>query len=362
MVYIGEKGSRFTETDDLKAAVDETQTIFAGKLRRYHGQGIKQLLDIPTLLKNIRDAFFTTIGIVQSIRLLKRLRPSVVFIRGGFVGVPVGLAAAWLKIPYITHDSDALPSLANRLVARWAVAHAVAMPKETYKYPAGKTFQVGVPISRNFVRVNDRLQAQYRQELELEQAGQVIFVTGGGLGAVRLNNAIGMAAPALLERFPGLHLLHVVGRGNELRMHEYYGLLDEEARSRVRVMPFVKDLYRYSGAADVVVTRGGATALAEFAAQGKACVIVPNPMLTGGHQLKNAQTLADMGAARVVDERSLITDAGELTAVLENLLKDQKQRQQLGAKLRKLARPDSDEELARLIMDQAAAASKGNEG
>src|SRR5207253_4160634 len=122
-------------------------------------RGWKNLIDIPMMLKNLRDAFRVVIGMWQSYRLLKKLKPSVIFIKGGFVGVPVGLAAAKRKIPYVTHDSDVLPGLANHIIARWASAHAVAMPKQLYHYPQDKTYTVGVPVSGEYREVTYHLQS-----------------------------------------------------------------------------------------------------------------------------------------------------------------------------------------------------------
>src|SRR5579862_7870303 len=150
IIYVGQRGDKLADIPAHDHNIDEVHTVRAGKFRRYHGEGIKQVLDVQTVLKNVRDAGRVVRGLDESRRLLKRLKPDLVFIKGGFVGVPVGLAAAQLHIPFITHDSDAVPGLANRIIARWATAHAVALPKELYNYPADKTFTVGVPISSDF--------------------------------------------------------------------------------------------------------------------------------------------------------------------------------------------------------------------
>src|SRR5690606_12676531 len=127
----------------------------------------------------------------------RKHRPDALFVKGGFVGVPLGLAAAMLKIPYITHDSDAVPGLANRLIARWAKAHAVAMPKEAYGYPANKTFHVGTPIASVYEPVTADRQARYKKSFGLPKTAKVLLVTGGGLGAKRLNVAVAKVAKTL---------------------------------------------------------------------------------------------------------------------------------------------------------------------
>jgi UDP-N-acetylglucosamine--N-acetylmuramyl-(pentapeptide) pyrophosphoryl-undecaprenol N-acetylglucosamine transferase len=325
--------------------------VQAGKFRRYHGEGLKQVLDVKTMGLNMRDAFRVLRGYWQSYKLLKMLQPDCVFIKGGFVGVPVGLAAAQLHIPYITHDSDAIPGLANRIIAKWATLHTVALPKEVYHYPAEKTRTVGVPVHANYQPVDAAAQAAYKHDLKLEQFSQVVLITGGGLGARRLNDAVANIVLKLLTDFPELAIIQSVGRGNETAILErYHKILNQEQQSRVAVQGYMPDLYRFSGAADVIVTRAGATTLAEFAVQHKACVVVPNPILTGGHQLKNAEYLAAQGAIEIVHEGALSYD---LYPALSKLLRDTDKQQALQAKLAAFAVPDSARQLAMVLLDEA---------
>lgn len=283
--------------------IDAVHAISAGKLRRYHGEGVKQLFDIKTIALNTRDVFRVINGVLHSWFLLRRLKPEVIFVKGGYVGVPVGLAAAALKIPFITHDSDAIPGLANRIIARWAVKHAVAMPKEVYSYPADRTVTVGVPVVAQYQYVTDEQQRQYKQELSLPADAQLVFVIGGGLGARRINDAVARILPDLLASNPKLYVVQGAGRANEALLREQYQVdLSPEAFQRVQVAGFLHDVYRYSGAADIIVTRAGATNLAEFAVQGKACIVVPAPFLAGGHQLKNAAYLAEKQATEQISE------------------------------------------------------------
>ena len=353
VVYIGQRGDRLGDIPAGHTAIDEVFTVWAGKFRRYNGEGLKQLLDIPTTLKNIRDLFYVLAGSYQSWQLLRRLRPDVIFIKGGFVGVPVGLAAARLRIPYVTHDSDAVPGLANRIISRWAAKHAVALPPEVYKYPPAKTVMTGIPLRTDFVPVSAALQQQYRAAIKLPAKARVLFVIGGGLGAQRVNQAVAAAVPHLLGEFPDLYVIHGAGRANEDDMRAVYAeKLSPAEQGRLQVRGFISDVYRYSGAADVIITRAGATNLAEFALQGKACIVVPSPFLTGGHQLKNAQYLADQGAALVLNETDLAIDPNRLAKQVSDLLNDPAGQRELAARLAKFAKPKATGELARLILDQ----------
>ena len=352
IIYIAPYGDSLGDLPSQDPNIDKVYTVRAGKLRRYHGEGWIQLFDFPTMAKNIRDIFYTLAGVWQSLWLVRRLRPDVIFIKGGFVGVPVGLSAAFWRVPYVTHDSDAMPGLANRLVAPWAHVHAVALPKEVYTYPADKTVTVGVPISRHYQPLQQSEVRALREKLGLGQFGRVVLVTGGGLGAQRVNNAVADCVPDLLARYKDLAIVQLAGRNNEQQLRQLYRQrLSADDAKRVIVKDFVSNLYEYSGAADVVVTRAGGTSMAEFAAQAKACVVVPNPFLTGGHQLKNAQVLADRKAIRMVPEDRMVADHHALLPPLVELLDNPTLATELGKRLGKLEQTNAAHRLAMLLLE-----------
>lgn len=354
IIYVGQRGDQLGDIPGGDANIDETYAVFAGKFRRYHGEGFRQLLDISTMLKNLRDVFLVLAGIIQSWRLMGRLRPDAVFSRGGYVSVPVALGAALRRIPYITHDSDPVPSLANRMIAPWAKLHAVALPADIYPYDQGRTVTTGIPVGQDFKPVTAALRKRYRADIKVSDKDRVLFIIGGGLGSQRVNRAVAEALPHLLRDFKDLRVFHVVGRANTDEMRESYAAkLRGEERGRVEVMGFIPDVYRYSGAADIVISRAGATNLAEFALQGKACIVVPSPFLAGGHQLKNARYLENQGAALIIDEEELSEDPNRLAKQIAGLLNDPGRIKALGAKLADFARPDATRDIAKLILDQA---------
>ncbi|MDB5170632.1 MAG: UDP-N-acetylglucosamine--N-acetylmuramyl- (pentapeptide) pyrophosphoryl-undecaprenol [Candidatus Saccharibacteria bacterium] len=352
IVYIGQTGDKLADIPAGDPNIDEVFTVRAGKFRRYHGEGFfRQLFDVPTVAKNLRDIGYILIGTWQSWRLLRKLKPSVIFSRGGFVSVPVALGGALQRIPYITHDSDSTPSLANRIIARWASLHAVALPAELYPYPPDKTVTVGVPISADYKRVTPALLHKYRDEIGLTKAHQVLLITGGGNGADQLNRAVVANSAYLLQRYPGLHIVHIAGRALHKSVAAAYdNELPADARARVVVKGFIGDLYRYSGAADVVIARGGATNLAEFAAQAKACIIIPSKQLIWN--IKNTEALLDRQAVVTLTEAQSEQER-RLASVVSDLFDHVSKREALGAALASLARPDSAKELAVLILDEA---------
>jgi UDP-N-acetylglucosamine--N-acetylmuramyl-(pentapeptide) pyrophosphoryl-undecaprenol N-acetylglucosamine transferase len=351
VVYIGPTGDAFNDIASKDANIDKTYTVRAGKFRRYHGEGLMQLLDIVTFFKNIRDFIYLIIGSYQSWRLIGQLRPDVLFSRGSYVSVPVALGAHFRGVPYITHDSDSIPSLTNRLVARWAAWHAVALPKELYPYPADKTVSTGIPISQQFVPVTEKLKDTYRKELNIPLKAKVLFVIGGGLGSDRVNTAVITVVPHLLRQFNDLYVIHGAGGNNETTVADTYKQnLSDIEQKRVVVKGFINDVQKYSGAADLIVTRAGATNLAEFAVQGKACIIVPSPFLSAGHQLKNANYLAKEGAVEVLDEAALLDDPNRLAKLVSNLITDTGRLKKLSGALANYAQPEAATKLAKLVL------------
>jgi len=334
--------------------IDRSIYISAGKFRRYHGAGWKQLLDIPTILLNFIDFFKFISGTITAYFILRRIKPSIIFIKGGYIGVPVGLAAAARGIKYITHDSDTVPGLANRIIARWATYHTVGMPKEYYDYPAQKTDYVGVPISDEYSYVDEGQQMKFKHEIGLDYKNDLVLVTGGGLGAMNLNKIILEIIKPLLEHDSNLVVINIAGKNNQEELtKKAEEILQSNLRNRFIIKGFIGDLHKYSGAADLVISRAGATNLAEFAAQAKACIIVPSPHLVGGHQIKNAKALEDSGSVIVVDE-TLAQKKPELlkTSIVE-LLESEKQKNALRGNLHKFAHKESAKELAKIILSKA---------
>lgn len=345
IISVGDRGSTFSHLTDSHDAINGTRSIFAGKFRRYHGESmLRQFLDAKTLALNVRDFFYVIIGLLQSFILIRRIRPDVVFLKGGFVGVPIGLAAAFWRVPIVTHDSDALPGLANRIVGRWATFHATALPKEFYTYDDTKVRHVGVLVGQQYSLVSEEERRRLRVDVELGEQGRLLFVTGGSLGSQRINGAMQKIVPSLLSQYKDLTIIHQVGKGNG----GVYGTFTD---ARLKVLQFLDGMYKYSGAADVIVTRAGANTMAEFGIQAKACIVIPSPFLAGGHQLKNGEYLRAAQAALIVDETTMMTDPNELKRAICALLDNQAAAKQLASNLHSLTLPDASNKLAQLLIE-----------
>lgn len=325
------------------------QTILSGKLRRYHNLPLwRQLLRPVTIVgPNIRDMVLVVCGTVQSLFRLLMWRPDVVFTKGGFVCLPVGLAARMLGIPLVIHDSDAHPGLTNRVLAKWATAIATGAPLKHYPYPAKISRYVGIPIASEFVPTDEKARADAKAELGFDPTRPLVVVTGGGLGARRINDAVAQSLQQLLPA-TSLALISGTAQYDELRA------TTPQNDTRFQLHDFIaKDMAKLLGAADIVVTRAGATTALELAALAKPTVLIPNGYLTGGHQLKNAAVYEEKGAVAVIDEHALDANPLLLANTITKLLADRPAMAVMAKKFHAFAKPNAAKDVADMILAAA---------
>lgn len=340
-----DKKSRAMAETAFAGQVVVIKAIAAGKFRRYHHLSWWQHLRPSILLPNFLDVFKISAGFVQSWWRLLRWRPDIVFAKGGFVCLPVGLVAHWLGIKLIIHDSDTVAGLTNRVLSKYAVKITTGMPVEYYHYPVDKTVFIGSPVRQSAEAAED-----LRQELQLTSGDRVVLVAGGGLGSDFLNRM----TLANLECFPvQTKVILLTGRDN------YQAVIRQQFdQTKLIVRDFVTNFADYLRLADVVVARAGATTIAEVAVLQKPTILVPNPKLVEGHQLKNAQRLADKQAAIVLDEFALEQRPNQFGQAITQLLNDQGQREQLSRQIAQFANQRAAQELAALIVAEI----EGGEG
>lgn len=319
------------------------QTVMAGKFRRYHHLTTVQHLTIPSVVfPNIRDMLLVLFGVGQSIGRLIIWRPDVVFAKGGYVCLPVGWAAWLLRIPVVIHDSDAHAGLTNRLLAPIAKRIATGVPLSHYNYPAEKSIYVGIPIDPRYQVVSRDEQAALKKALGMDPSRPLTVITGGGQGSKQINDVVALHLDELLT-FTNVMLNSGSAQFDELRS------LTPQNDPRFLLKDFVPGLFEQFGAADIVVSRAGATALLELAAQAKPTIVVPSKRLTW--QVKHAKLYADEHAVMILDE-DVFKDPQDETFVksIRQLVTQPSLRQKLGANLHKLARPHAASDMASIII------------
>ncbi|MBP9821051.1 UDP-N-acetylglucosamine--N-acetylmuramyl-(pentapeptide) pyrophosphoryl-undecaprenol N-acetylglucosamine transferase [Candidatus Saccharibacteria bacterium] len=325
---------------------NKRQSIFAGKFRRYNGKPFIWYIKHPSvMLLNIRDIFFVGLGFIQSLYIMIFSRPSVVFVTGGYVGLPVGLAATVLRIPIVTNDLDTVPGLTNKVLSRFARGLAVAAPLSYYPQYANKpAVYCGVPVRKEFLHpVNISLA---KQKLNINSNSKLIVITGGSSGAGRLNSLVYDIFPEIIKD-SSRTVYWLCG----LKDYKYYqGKIKEK---RVIIKDFESDMISVLSAADLVVSRAGATTLAEIAALAKPLIIVPSKMLTGGHQIQNANIYADANAATVLDESLLDKDPKLLLNTINTILSSNAKSKELSDNIVTLVQPKASLNIANVIIDVA---------
>ena len=253
----------------------------SGKLRRYFD------------LKNFSDPFRVLKGYGEALRLIKEFHPDVVFSKGGFVAVPVVLAARHYKIPTIIHESDMTPGLANKICIPSAARVCCNFPETLSYLPKEKAVLTGSPIRKELLE-GDRLTGLNYSGLSSDQP--VILVIGGSLGSVIVNNAVRKLLPQLLEQF---QIIHICGKGN----------LDESLngqRGYVQYEYVDAPLRHFFAVADLILSRAGANSICEILALRKPNILVPlSAAASRGDQILNARSFEKQGFSRVLEEEQM---------------------------------------------------------
>lgn len=264
--------------------------ISSGKLRRY--------ID----LKNLSDPFKVIKGLAQARRLLGKIKPDVVFSKGGFVSVPVVLAAKSKKIPCIIHESDMTPGLANKICIPCAQRVCTNFPETLKHLPAEKAVLTGSPIRAELFNGNKEKGLKF---CGFDDSKPVILIIGGSLGAVAVNNAVRAILPQLLEKF---QIIHLCGKGK----------LDEslkDVKGYVQFEYIHDELSDLMAASDIFISRAGANAICEILALRKPNILIPlSAQASRGDQILNAASFEKQGYSIVIQEED-ITDEKLLAAV-----------------------------------------------
>lgn len=275
-------------------------------------------------------------GMREAGRLLKTFRPQAVLVTGGYVSVPVGLAAWRKRVPLMLYLPDIVPGLAVRLLARLASRIATTAPDAEAHLPNGKVVVTGYPVRPTLLQT-DRKDA--RTQLGLPEDETVLLVYGGSQGARSINQALAADLPAFLSR---AIVIHICGQeGDETWLRQLAEGLPPDLVPRYRLHPYLHEMPLALAAADVAICRAGASTLGELPAAGLPAILVPYPYV---HQDENADYLVRHGAAVKVPDARLQTTAGRPSAeallqAFRAILGNPVQRQRMAEAARQLARP-----------------------
>jgi UDP-N-acetylglucosamine--N-acetylmuramyl-(pentapeptide) pyrophosphoryl-undecaprenol N-acetylglucosamine transferase len=292
-------------------------------------------------------------GFWQARQLVGAFRPDVLFVTGGYVSVPVTLAARLAGVPILIYLPDMQPGLAIKFLARLADRVAVTAPSVKGYFRPDQAVVTGYPVRRELFK-RDPVEARVRLGLDRESGSPpVLLIFGGSQGAHSINQAVCRDIEALLEE---AQVIHISGQRDAEWTQGRRASLPERLRTRYHLHPYLhEEMVDALLAADLVVSRAGASTLGEFPAVGLPAVLVPYPH-AGAHQWDNARYLEEAGAAIAVADADLGTDL--IPAVLD-LLTDSGRRATMRHAARALARPDAAEHIGELLIALAGAHQGG---
>lgn len=255
--------------------------ISSGKLRRYFD------------IKNFTDPFKVVKGILQAAILMKKQKPNIVFSKGGFVAVPVVIAAHLSKIPVIAHESDITPGLANKLSAPYCDKVCVTFPESLKNIKGNKAVLTGTPIRQELLNGSKIVG---RKICEFENDKPILLIIGGSLGSKFINDKVRNSLNELLQRF---NIVHICGKNN----------IEEKLKSKRNYKQFEyisEELPHIMNAADLVISRAGANAIFELLALKKPNLLIPlSRKSSRGDQILNAASFEKSGYSMVIPEEEL---------------------------------------------------------
>lgn len=316
VLFVGTQ--RGIETRLVPAAGFELHLIDVGGLNRVgFATRLKTLSHLPRAL-------------AASARLVREFRPDVMIGVGGYASGPAMLVAAVMSVPTMAFEPNVLPGVANRLVAPMVSAAAVHF-QETCHY-FRNCHVTGVPVRREFFDVPARP----------KDASPTLLVFGGSQGAHAINQAVLEALPGLVEAVPSIHVIHQTGEKDYTEAQGAY----LRTMIAAEVSPFIDDMPGAFARADLLLCRSGASTVAEITGAGKAAIFIPLPTAAGDHQTRNAVTLAEANAARLLPQSELTSE--RLIKEIAAMLRDRLLLAKISEAARRFAHPDAAAEIAGL--------------
>lgn len=291
-------------------------------------------------LRTARSLGRLGLGVLKAYSILRSFRPNVLVGTGGYTSAGVALAE-WLRGgKVVIHEQNSVPGRTNLFLARLAKKVCVTFEESLSYFPQDKTVLTGLPIRPEIAAGKDRRAA--RESLGLDPEKFTLLVIGGSQGARRINEMVLDAAPVLVEN--GMQVLHQSGEKN------YDSVASRRPDvSGYFVRPYIDDMAAAYSAADLIVSRSGASTIAELTVRGVPAVLIPYPFAHAGHQTKNAEAVARAGAAVAVEESGLTGSA--LAGIILELAGDRARLDKMAEASKTLGRPDAAAAIVRIIQE-----------
>jgi|JI10StandDraft_1071094.scaffolds.fasta_scaffold03913_14 UDP-N-acetylglucosamine--N-acetylmuramyl-(pentapeptide) pyrophosphoryl-undecaprenol N-acetylglucosamine transferase len=331
-----------------KTALFENQITFvsatSGKRRLY------------TSFKNFTDLFKIAAGVLQATLKMYYIYPDVVVAKGGYASFPALVAARILRIPVVIHESDSYPGRVNLWAGKFATRIGITYEEALTFFKPERTAVVGMPIRKDLL---SSAHDGAHEFLKLDSTVPTIVVVGGSQGAENINDVVIDALPLLLPKY---QIIHQVGKARETEVSSRVRIVvqDHSLLERYKVFGYLNPLATKmcAGAANIYISRAGATSIAEISNWGVPAILIPIPETNshGDHQRKNAYHYAHAGAAIVMEEKNLSTTI--LAEEIDRVLSDPALQRSMSESARRMAHPDAAAKMARIVLDIALSHEK----
>lgn len=341
LAIAGELKKRF---DDVKITFVGTVKGIEAKIVPKEGYDVRFIRSEGLVGNNVyrtaRSILKVPLSLKDSYMILKDLKPDLVFGVGGYSSGPVLMCAKLMGIPTMIHEQNSLPGFANRVLGKFVDTIAVTYHESINFFSREKTYLTGNPVRDEILK--GEKERGYKT-FSLDRNLFTIFVFGGSSGATHINKAVGESLVYLEPFRDSIQFLHQTGERD-------YNAVVEIYRSREfkgTVVPFAYEMADAYKVADLIISRAGATTLAELTATGKAAILVPYPYAAGNHQEINARKLWDIGAARIILDREL--NGKTLSDLIKNMLEDPDAIAEMERTSKSLGSPDATKKVVELV-------------
>ncbi|MBI4688108.1 MAG: undecaprenyldiphospho-muramoylpentapeptide beta-N-acetylglucosaminyltransferase [Nitrospirae bacterium] len=336
---------------ELKRIYENINIVFVGTAQGIESRVVpKEGFDIRLIniegivgkgvLRRFRSALKIPASLNSSRSIIKSIKPDLVFGVGGYSSGPVLLMAYLMGIPTMIHEQNSVPGLTNKILSKFVDIIAVTYQESLSFFPKGRTYLTGNPVRQDIIKGN---KTRGCEVFDLEKGLFTVFVFGGSLGASSINRAMSEALMYLGEFKDKIQFIHQTGEKDLDDVREFY-------RSKGfmgAVIPFAHNMADAYAAADLIISRAGATTLAEVTACGKAAILIPYPYAAARHQELNARKLWDMGAAQMILESEL--NGKTLSQLVIHLFENPDAVSEMERVSKTLGRPDAAQRIVELM-------------
>jgi UDP-N-acetylglucosamine--N-acetylmuramyl-(pentapeptide) pyrophosphoryl-undecaprenol N-acetylglucosamine transferase len=294
-------------------------------------------------VKLIKSLIVNSSGISRALSILGAHKTDLVIGSGGFVSAPVLAAAAIKGIPIILLEQNVLPGKTNRLLARWAKKVLASFEGSEQYLPKGKVVVTGNPIRREIL---ERTREKALSALNLLPDRFTLAITGASQGARSINNAVIRALPRWMEN--DWQIIHLTGRNNHKEVEKAVAPLLADFAGEYRLIDFTEDIASVYAVADLIISRAGASSLAEITARGIPAILIPYPHAADNHQEKNARWVEKCGGAKVFLDKDI--EHGEmLSHEVVDIARDQERLDLMSTSIKTLGKPEALDSIMREI-------------